>query len=208
MIIPLSDKSANQIYHLMTQSVIPRPIAWVLTDSASTEDQANYNLAPFSYFTAVSSAPPLLMFSVGKKPTGENKDTVTNVNHGSPMVIHIATGSQFRDVTTSAATLDHGESELDKLDLPLTAFDDFPLPRIASCPIAFGCSLYQTTSIGDAPQTLIFAKIETIFVADELLLPNEAGRIQIDASKVAPLARLGASQYSLMGEIISQARPK
>ena len=70
MNIDASTLAPIQIYHLMTQTVIPRPIAWVLTESG----EADYNLAPFSYFTPVSSNPPLLMFSVGKKPTGEIKD--------------------------------------------------------------------------------------------------------------------------------------
>ncbi len=64
MNIDLSTLAPTQVYHLMTQTVIPRPIAWVLTDSG----EQNFNLAPFSYFTAVSSRPPLLMISVGKSP--------------------------------------------------------------------------------------------------------------------------------------------
>ncbi len=75
MNLQLSSISPTQIYHLMTQTIIPRPIAWVLTDSG----EHNYNLAPFSYFTPVASNPPLLMFSVGKKPSGETKDTTRNV---------------------------------------------------------------------------------------------------------------------------------
>ena len=59
MYIDFSQWDPSAIYHLMTQTVVPRPIAWVLTESA---DQ-NFNLAPFSYFTAVSSHPPLLMIS-------------------------------------------------------------------------------------------------------------------------------------------------
>jgi flavin reductase (DIM6/NTAB) family NADH-FMN oxidoreductase RutF len=63
MHLDFSDFTAAQRYHLMTQTIIPRPIAWALTDS----DNGSYNLAPFSYFTAVSSEPALLMLSVGKK---------------------------------------------------------------------------------------------------------------------------------------------
>ena len=69
MNLDFSTLSANQRYHLMTQTIIPRPIAWVLTDS----NNGSFNLAPFSYFTAVSSAPPMLMLSVGKKPNGDKQ---------------------------------------------------------------------------------------------------------------------------------------
>ncbi len=60
MNLKLDTLAPTQIYHLMTQTVVPRPIAWALTESSEKE----YNLAPFSYFTPVSSNPPVLMLSV------------------------------------------------------------------------------------------------------------------------------------------------
>jgi len=208
MHIDLNDKKPNHIYHLMTQTVIPRPIAWVLTDSSENSESANLNLAPFSYFTAVSSNPPLLMISVGKKPNGDNKDTFQNAINGSKLVIHIASGDQYADVTKSAATLEHGESEIEYTNLVTTKFDDFELPRLKNCDVAFACELYETKEIGDTPQQLIFCKVLKIYINDEVIDQDEKGRMLVDAKKVSPLARLGASQYSLFGEIISQARPK
>lgn len=204
MNVNLSELSANQIYHLVTQSLIPRPIAWVLTDSG----QKNYNLAPFSYFTAVTSAPPLLMFSVGKKPNGDDKDTVVNVKKNKKMVIHISSAEHYQAVTESAATLDHGISEVDISGLELKEFVDFDLPRLADCPIAFACTLYEIQHIGDVPQTLVFAQIESIYIDDEVSKLDDKGRVTILADKVNPLSRLGAAQYADLGKIISQARPK
>ncbi len=83
MIIDTCELSANRIYHTMIQTIIPRPVAWVLSDNGKddcrqsvslTEQPERFNLAPFSYFTPVSSKPPVLMFSVGKKPNGSPKD--------------------------------------------------------------------------------------------------------------------------------------
>lgn len=204
MNINLSELSANQIYHLVTQSLIPRPIAWVLTDSGNK----NYNLAPFSYFTAVTSAPPLLMFSVGKKPNGDDKDTVVNVKSNEKMVIHISSADQSHTVTESAATLDHGVSEVEIAGLQLAEFDGFELPRLADCSIAFACSLYEIKYLGDTPQTLVFAKIESIHINDDVMKLDDKGRVSILADKVNPLSRLGAAQYADIGKIITQARPK
>mgnify|MGYP000105792684 CR=1 FL=1 len=208
MIVSLNDKSPNQIYHLMTQTLIPRPIAWVLTDSSKEQESHNYNLAPFSYFTAVSSAPPLMMISIGKKPSGEDKDTITNVKNGSRLVIHIASGDQFGDVTASAETLEHGESEIDKLGLELSPFEGFSLPRLKNCHIAFGCRLFELQTIGDTPQQLLFAEVESIYIDDKVVSTSQTGRVIVDADKVSPLARLGASQYGLFGDIVSQSRPR
>jgi len=203
MNIELSTLAPTQIYHLMTQTVIPRPIAWVLTDS----EQDNYNLAPFSYFTAVSSNPPLLMFSVGKKPSGEVKDTTRNVLETGKMVIHIAHHDSANDVTQTAATLEHGESEIEATGIELTDFDGFDLPRVKDCPIAFACKLYEVKEIGETPQSLIFAEIEKVYIAPEVI-GERSDRLVVDALKVNPLSRLGGSQYATLNNVFSVARPK
>ena len=66
MILDLSELKPAQVYFQMIQTLVPRPIAWVLSEI----EQNKYNLAPFSYFNAVCSDPPLIMLSVGKKPDG------------------------------------------------------------------------------------------------------------------------------------------
>lgn len=203
MNIDASTLAPTQIYHLMTQTVIPRPIAWVLTESG----EADYNLAPFSYFTPVSSNPPLLMFSVGKKPTGEIKDTTRNVLETGRMVVHIANADLAEQVTQTSATLPHGESEVTLADLELIDFEGFELPRIKDCPIAFGCKLFEVKEIGETPQSLIFAQIEDIYIAPEVIGDNQE-RLVVDALKVNPLSRLGGSQYANLDQTFTVARPK
>ncbi|KJY79192.1 protein/domain typically associated with flavoprotein oxygenase, DIM6/NTAB family protein [Vibrio coralliilyticus] len=203
MNIDASTLAPTQIYHLMTQTVIPRPIAWVLTESG----EADYNLAPFSYFTPVSSNPPLLMFSVGKKPTGEIKDTTRNVLETGRMVVHIANADLAEQVTQTSATLPHGESEVALAGLELIDFEGFELPRIKDCPIAFGCKLFEVKEIGETPQSLIFAQIEDIYIAPEVIGDNQE-RLVVDALKVNPLSRLGGSQYANLDQTFTVARPK
>ncbi|AXN30301.1 flavin reductase family protein [Vibrio coralliilyticus] len=203
MNIDASTLAPTQIYHLMTQTVIPRPIAWVLTESG----EADYNLAPFSYFTPVSSNPPLLMFSVGKKPTGEIKDTTRNVLETGRMVVHIANADLAEQVTQTSATLPHGESEVALAALELIDFEGFELPRIKDCPIAFGCKLFEVKEVGETPQSLIFAQIEDIYIAPEVIGDNQE-RLVVDALKVNPLSRLGGSQYANLDQTFTVARPK
>ena len=66
MYISLDQLSPDKIYFTMTQVVIPRPVAWVLTDNGNH----TFNLAPYSYFNAICSEPPLILISAGKKPDG------------------------------------------------------------------------------------------------------------------------------------------
>lgn len=210
MIINFSEHHSTQRYHLMTQTIIPRPIAWALTSSSnSMTTQENLNLAPFSYFTAISSDPALLMISVGKKPNGEQKDTLTNILKNKKMVIHIANESQAEAVTQTAASLEHGESELSLFDtetLNAVPFEGFELPRLAQCDIAYGCELFEIKEIGDVPQTLIFVEVKQLYVSSNVTTVNES-RIKIHADQAKPLARLGANEYSGITQPFKKARP-
>ncbi|WP_372765749.1 flavin reductase family protein [Pseudoalteromonas sp.] len=204
MNLNFSDFLPAQIYHLMTQTIIPRPIAWVMTDSG----EGNYNLAPFSYFTAVSSNPPLMMFSVGKKPTGEVKDTVKNILDTRQCVIHIASKDDANLVTQTAATLAHGESEVAINNIALSDFEGFAMPRIEHCNIAYGCELYEIKEIGDVPQTLVFVEIKTFYICDDVVSFDAKNRIHIDADKVNPLARLGGGEYAGISQSFNIERPE
>jgi flavin reductase (DIM6/NTAB) family NADH-FMN oxidoreductase RutF len=203
MILDLETMTTNAVYHTLTQTIIPRPVAWVLTENPA----GDYNLAPFSYFTAVCSDPALIMFSVGpQKPDGSSKDTYANIMRNPRFVIHIANSEQAQQVTLSAASLPHGQSEVENCGLTLTDFEGAKLPRVKGSKIAMACSLYQHQEIGNNNQHLIFGKIEKIWLDDDVV--SEAnGRWNIDAAKVDPIARLGGTEYELFGEILSVPRP-
>jgi flavin reductase (DIM6/NTAB) family NADH-FMN oxidoreductase RutF len=202
------DYTADQRYHLMTQTIIPRPIAWALTDSGNS----SFNLAPFSYFTAVSSAPPILMLSVGKKPNGDPKDTLVNIINNEKMVIHIASEQHANLVTQTAQTLVHGESELTNTTLSTTEFANFSLPRLTQCDIAYGCELYEIKELGDVPQSLIFVEVKQVYINDRVadIDVNADGkkRIKVYAEKVNPLARLGGGEYASIKKPFNIVRPK
>lgn len=203
MHIDAKSMETSDLYHLMTQTVVPRPIAWVLTDSGDH----NYNLAPFSYFTPVSSHPPLLMISVGKKPNGEPKDTIRNALAQKKLVIHIASVGEAAAVTATAATLEHGDSEVTQNQLELVEFQDFELPRLQNCAVAFGCTLYQTQEIGEAPQTLMFAEIDKIYVNPQVV-DDAQTRLKIDALALDPLSRLGGGEYATLERTFTITRPE
>ena len=106
MQINLDSLSPARAYHLMIQSIVPRPIAWVLSDNGDT----TLNLAPFSYFNAVCSDPPVLMLSIGRKPDGSDKDTARNIVERSQFVVHIPHREMALEVTESSRPLPFGES--------------------------------------------------------------------------------------------------
>ena len=204
MNINLDALSSSDIYHLMTQTIIPRPIAWVLSQNTDS----THNLAPFSYFNAIASDPPLCVLSMGKKPSGDKKDTAHNLQQDKYCVVHIANADMAKEVTASAATLAYGESELEKNEIVTCSHEDWSLPRITDCPVAFYCKVYQTQEIGNAPQQIVFVEILSIYINDSACAKDEKGRLSVDAMKINPLARLGANQYATLGTVLDNKRPK
>jgi flavin reductase (DIM6/NTAB) family NADH-FMN oxidoreductase RutF len=203
MYLEFSRLTPNQVYHQMLQTLIPRPIAWVLSENA---DQS-LNLAPFSYFNGVCSAPPLILLSVGKKPDGSWKDTRVNIEARSHFVVHIAHRELAQPLSESSASLPAGVSEVERLGLPLAPFEGFGLPRLADCRIAYACARFEIREIGAAPQALILGRIEHLFIDDGILVRDAKGRPRVDPARLDPLARLGADEYATLGEFLRLPRP-
>lgn len=203
MQIKLDELSSPQTYFTMTQTVVPRPIAWILTEN----EAGDYNLAPFSYFNAVCSDPGLLMVSIGLQDDGREKDTLRNIRERSEFVIHIASCDQLGDLNQTSATLPPGESEVTASNLRTTPVEGFHMPRLNDCKVAFMCERYDIQEIGNNKQHLLFAEIKEIYVDDDCTSVNEKGRMKIHADRIYPLGRLGASEYVSFGEILSARRP-
>lgn len=203
MILDSATLTGGQRYFQIIQTLMPRPIAWVLTEQAN----GSYNLAPFSFFTAVCSEPPILMLSLGLKPTGEFKDTRTNLERSQRCVIHIPDRVMLQMMNASSATLAADISEVEQLGLSLLPFEGFSLPRLAGAKVAYGCRLHEIKEMGVGPQSLLFVEIEKLFIDDEIIDSTENGRIKVDALKLDPIARLGANEYGFLTDITHLKRP-
>jgi len=197
VIIDMTNLASKKVYHLMTQVIIPRPIAWVLTDNGT----GTWNLAPFSYFTGICSKPPLLALSVGKKASGEKKDSWVNIEERKHFSVHIPDVAQKEAVMKTAETLPFGESEVDLAALEICPFEGTNLQRLCHTPIAMACTLHQIIEVGDGPQGLILGEIEGLYLSDEAAVKAD-GRIQVDPMAVNPLGRLGANYFCELGEVL------
>lgn len=204
MLLDFKTLTPNQCYGAMVQTIVPRPIAWVLSDNGD----GSFNVAPFSFFTGICSDPPMLMLSIGKKDASEEKDTRVNIRERSNFVVHIPSTRHIDQVNTTSATLAHGESEIDAANLELIDIDGFELPRIVGCDIAIACRLYRIDEIGAVPQAVIYGEIDSMTVTDELVMPHPKGRFQLDSKALDPLSRLGGSNFGGLGDVLKANRPK
>lgn len=210
MLIDLAGLSPNRVYFTLIQTLIPRPVAWVLSDNGEGSDSGDnrFNLAPFSYFNAVCSDPPLMMLSIGKKADGSLKDTRRNIVERSHFVIHIAHRELLPALNASSAELPAGVSELSAGGLAKVPFGDFSLPRLAECRVAYGCRLFQVVELGPLPQAMILGRVEQVYIDDAVVEQGEAGRFKVDARRLDPVSRLGGDEYGLLGEVVSLPRPR
>ena len=204
MILDLSELKPAQIYFHMVQTLIPRPIAWVLSET----ETGSHNLAPYSYFTAICSNPPLIMLSVGKKPDGSFKDTRVNIEKRRDFVVHIAHRELLEDLNQSSATLAANVSEVEQLGIETTAFPGSRLPRIEACRIAYACECYEIHELGRTPQSIIYGKVNHIYIDDAITSTNDKGRIKVHADKLEPVSRLGADEFMSFGQLICLSRPE
>lgn len=203
MDIDFAGLPSSEIYQCMTQTLIPRPVAWVLSENAA----GDYNLAPYSYFTIVSGTPPLVMISVNAKSDGAYKDTRVNIEARGHFVINLAHQQLAKAMNETARGRPYGDSEVSRGALSTTPFSGFVLPRLTQCRVAYACRLYELKEIGPHRQGLIFGEVERVHIADGAIVGNTDGRLKVDASRLDPIARLGGEEYSSLGEIMTIPRP-
>ena len=204
MILDFNELTASQRYFQMIQTLVPRPIAWVLSEN----ENGTLNLAPFSYFTAVCSDPALIMISVGRKSADQEKDTRVNIEARRHFVVHIPSFDQLEAMNASSETLPAGESEVEKLGLETVRRDGFPLPMLADCRAAFACSLHTIHEMGHARQAVIYGEVTALYLDEAIIDPTAGDRIKVDAMKLDPVARLGANEYARLVEVVPLKRPK
>lgn len=191
MLIDYEKTSPLDIYKLMSQSVIPRPIAWVVT-----EQNGIVNVAPFSYFTGLSSNPPTMLFSVGHKSDGTPKDTLRNLRETKKCTVCIAAAEQLEHLHLSSKELEAHVSEAAHFDIPhATVVEDYP-PMIAGAPVAFACDLYGEVDLGESRTIPLIVQIRHQFVDDTCVTDKERLTVAFD-----PIARVGKG-YAGIGETL------
>lgn len=202
MDIDLTAHAPSERYHLLTQAVIPRPVAWILT----ADEKGITNLAPFSFFAPVCSDPATFVVSVGYKPDGKEKDTYNNLRSTGVCVVHIAAADQAEVLNQSSATLAAGDSEVDAFGIDLEEVQGWTLPVVKDTPVAFLCRYQQQVDLGDSAQHILFLEVKRVFLKEGVAeIVRE--RLVIDSEKVNPLARLGAAEYSELGRRMKIRRP-
>jgi len=186
---------ARDMYGVMIRCIVPRPIAWVSTRSA----EGVHNLAPFSFFTGVTSKPPSLLFCPGRRSAGGGrKDTLSNVEATGEFVVNLVTEDLARQMIDSAADFSADVDEFEIAGLTPAPCDVVSAPRVGESPVSFECRRLDVHHVGpDGPggAAIVVGEIVMIHVDDAVLRDGK-----VDAGLLRPLARLGGLEYAALGE--------
>jgi flavin reductase (DIM6/NTAB) family NADH-FMN oxidoreductase RutF len=206
MLLELEGRGQDANYHLLTQMIVPRPIAWVLTVGAGPAGAPALNLAPYSFFNAVSAAPPLVAVSVARSPRAgaETKDTYANLRERPAHTIMLPHVGQLDAVEVTSDPLPPGESELSHAGLDLVDWE-WSTPRVAGVRVALGCTLERDIELSPGGSRLLICRVSIVWLDDQVGSVDERQRVSVDVAALDPLARLGAGRYSSLGRPLRPA---
>lgn len=187
--ISLAQLPIGEVYGWMIRAIAPRPIAWVSTCDA----QGRTNLAPFSYFCGVCSAPPTLAVSVANRTDGSKKDTLRNIEATGEFVVNVVPFALAEPMVASAVEFPPDVSEFDATGLESIPSHQVRPPRVAAAPIQLECRLEQIVRVGAGPSAgnLILGEI-VLLHAQNRVLDN---RGKLDHGLVDAIGRLGGLEY-------------
>ena len=178
--------------------VAPRPIGWITSVSAKGE----INLAPYSFFNAVSDNPPIVLFS-SEGP----KDSLVFVEETKEFVCNLATFDLRAAVVDTSEDLPRGVNEMEKSGLAAAPSRLVRPPRVAASPCALECRLLQVIHLVDlegqpSSRYVVFGQVVGVHIDDRFI---KNGRL--DTAAMRPIARCGYADYSVVNEVFAMRRP-
>lgn len=193
------DAKAN--YHFLTSAIVPRPIAWVTTvDPAS----GVVNAAPFSWFNAVCSEPPMVMLAIQRRPDGTPKDTLRNIQASREFVVNVAPKAFVDAMVATSGEYAPDVSEVQAVGLATAPSRAVRPPRLEASPVHLECRLAQAIPLGVGKTTLVLGEVVHLAADDGVL----DARGNVDPAKLALVARMGGSEYVDTERFFTVKRPK
>ena len=183
--------------------IVPRPIGWV----SSVSPQNGVNLAPFSFFNAISSDPPMVVLGInGTHVEGGDKDTLSNIKQTKDFVVNIATWELRDQMNQTSASLPRNVDEMDVAKLRAKPSTLIRSPSVENSPVNMECILhkiiYLPSSDSSSENVCVIGQVVGIHISDNILSEGI-----IDMDKFKPIARLGYSDYTVVDQTFSMERP-
>ena len=190
MLFDFSALTAQARYKLLASTITPRPIAWVVSQSAA----GAVNAAPFSFFNVLAGDPPTVGISIGSRAPGHTKDTLANIRETNEFVVNLVSRDNAEAMNKTATEFPPGVDELAAAGLTRLPSVKVTPPRIAESPVAFECKLFQAIPLGPS-NMLVLGHVVAMHVRDDAVL--DALKFYIDTPKLDLVGRMhGGGGYT------------
>ncbi len=196
MILDPAALTPAEVYHFMIGVVVPRPIAFVSTVNPG----GRFNVAPFSYFNAITNRPPLLGISINSR-RGVPKDTLRNIRETGEFVVNTVDEALGARMVHTSGDWPEEVDEFALTGLTPVPSDRVRPPRVGESPVAMECRVHRLIELGNA--WFVVGEMLCAHVKDEVLTDG-----RVDVLKLRPLGRLGGDGYSVVREPIDMPRPR
>ena len=186
-------------YDPLKAIVAPRPIGWITSISAKGE----INLAPYSFFNALSTRPPIVGFS-----SESLKDSVALVEDTKEFVCNLATYDLRDAMNKTSASLPRGVNEMEAAGLAGAPSRLVKPPRVAASPCALECRWLQTVRLKDLDghtleRYFVIGQVVGIHIDDRFIKKG-----MLDTAAMRPIARCGYQDYAMVDETFTLVRPR
>jgi flavin reductase (DIM6/NTAB) family NADH-FMN oxidoreductase RutF len=185
--------------------VAPRPVGWIST----VNSKGVVNLAPYSFFNAVSSDPPMVFYGANgtHDADGGEKDSLRNVRETGEFVCNLVTQELLHAMNDTATPAPRGVDEMQAVSLAQLPSRMVKPPRVAASPAHLECKLHQFVELPADPRTgkrnvMVIGHVVAIHIDDAFIVNG-----RFDTARAQPVARLGYLDYAVVTEAIELKRP-
>ena len=200
--------SPREFYRILIHCIAPRPIGWI----SSLSKDGVPNLAPFSFFNALSATPPLLGFCSGTRSHAMQgamgtavKDTLRNVHETGEFVANMVSYELREAMILTSGEYDASVNEFEVAELTMQPSSRVRPPRVKESPVGFECKVVQILHFGTEAvgSSLVIGEILSVHLEEAVL---REGRL--DPQRLEPVGRLGGIQYCRTRERFEMVRPE
>lgn len=187
-------------YKLLTATITPRPIAWVVTQDA----QGRVNAAPYSFFNAMGANPPVIAIGIQADPARGFKDSARNIMETGEFVVNLVPERLAEAMNITAVDAPQGMNELELAGLHSAPSQKVTPPRIAESPVALECRNLSSVVTGPH-QTVIIGSVLALHIDDEFV--KDATRGHVDGLALDLIGRSYGPGYIRTKDRFKMERP-
>lgn len=197
----IDPKTQDKFFNILKAVVIPRPIAFVSSQSKGGE----LNLAPFSFFNGVCYDPPTISVAIARFAGDKPKDSLANIEQTGEFVVNLVNQQIAQAMNKTAAEYPADMNEFDIAGLTPVASELIAAPRVLESPVSLECRLKQVVPINEGTPKecgLVIAEVVYCHIKDELF----DGRY-VDMKGLDVVGRLGGHEYCTVQDLFEMRLP-